>query len=180
MGFQSSFNQMLATASVMTGGAKHLKQQATANKQQETANRIAAGNEYQTQYNMAKDLASETTGHMNQLNAVLRGGEALNQKAKAGQMTRKAYEKAFQAQLEQGSMIYDQNQDLIARRNILQNRIDATREDIIKAGFGGSPMPKSKLELMDMRKDPKAHLTKLDESDAKWKTVGRPKKGGNK
>lgn len=169
MGFQSSFNQLLGTAAVASMGAQHLSQQATANK-------LAAGEEYQKQYNMSKDLSSETTGHMNQLNAVLRGGEELNKKAMAGQMTRKAYEKALQAQQEQANMLYDQNQDLVARRDILRNRILATNKDIIKAGFGKSPMPMPKEPLKNMKDDDSAKLRMLGENDAKWKTVGRPRK----
>lgn len=169
MGFQSAFNQLLATAGGAMVGAKHIEQQKAPNK-------LAMGEEYGKQFNMAKELAGEIGPHMNQLNAVLRGGEELNKKALSGGMTRKAYEKAFQKQQELGNMLMDQNQQLVARQQILQNRIAATQKDIVKAGFGKAPIAKSSVELKDMRNDPSAMLKELGENDAKWKALGRPRK----
>ena len=87
-------------------------------------------------------------------------------------MSRKAYEKAFQEQLEQGSMLYEQNQDLIARKKILEERILANRDNIIKQGYGKSPMAVIP-SIIDMRKFGLFHLGK---NDADWRKPGRPKK----
>lgn len=172
MGFQSSFNQLLATASAGALGARHIKEQ---NKANETALRnetIFAGEEYQKEYDSSLDLSKKISSHNKQLEPILKGIYVLNEQAKQGKMSRKAYEKAFEAQMEQGSMIYDQNQDLIARKKILEERILANNKNLIKKGYGDSPIPLMP-DIKDMRK---MNLPYLGEKDAEWKKPGRPKK----
>ena len=145
MGFQSSFNQLLATASAGALGAKHIQGQKISEK-------IASGEEYQREFNSSADLSKEIISHNKQLNSINKGIDVLNEQAKQGKMSRKAYEKAFQAQLEQGGMIFDQNQELIARKKILEERILANKDTIIKNGYGKSPITVIP-EIQDMRKN---------------------------
>lgn len=173
MGFQSSFNQLLATTAGGIAASKHIAQQNVSNK-------IALGEEYKKQFDESQKYANDVTAHMNQLNATLQGGQYLNEQAKQGKMSRAAYEKAFQRQYEDMQGLYDQNQELVARRDYLRNRMEATANDIDKAGFGKSPIAMPKQPLKDMRKDESAMLRKLDENEADWKKVGRPRKGGKK
>lgn len=172
MGFQSSFNQLLATASAGALSGKHIQGQKIANEVSLKNEKVAAGEEYQKEFNTAMDLNKEITSHNKQLDSINKGIEVLNEKAKQGKMSRKAYEKAFQAQLEQGGMIFDQNQELIARKKILEERILANKDTIIKNGYGKSPMPRIP-EINDMRKNNPIHL---NEEDAEWKKQLRPKK----
>lgn len=172
MGFQSSFNQLIATASAGALGAKHIQEQKKANETALRNETIVAGEEYQKEYDSSRNLSREITSHNKQLDPILKGIDALNEKAKQGKMSRKAYEKAFEAQLEQGSMIYDQNQELIARKKILEERILANMDTVIKNGYGESPMPKIP-NIYDMRKNDPIYL---NEEDANWRKPGRPKK----
>lgn len=172
MGFQSSFNQLLATASAGALGLKHIQGQKIANETALRNEKIAAGEEYQREFNTGMDLTKEIVSHNKQLNSINKGIDVLNEKAKQGKMSRKAYEKAFQAQLEQGGMIFDQNQELIARKKILEERILANQDTIVKHGYGKSPIPIIP-EVKDMRKNDPIHL---NEEDANWKKPGRPKK----
>ena len=172
MGFQSSFNQLLATASAGALGVRHIKEQ---NKATEIATRnekIFAGEEYQKEYDSSKKLSEEIISHNAQLDSIYKGVDALNEKAKQGKMSRKAYEKAFQEQFDKGGMLYDQNQDLIARKKILQERILANKDNIIKQGYGESPITLIP-SILDMRKSGLPHL---GENDANWRNPGRPKK----
>lgn len=172
MGFQSSFNQLLATASAGALGAKHIKGQKIANENALRNEKMAAGAEYQREFNDSADLAKEIISHNKQLNSINNGIDALNEKAKQGKMSRKAYEKAFQAQLEQGGMIFDQNQELIARKKILEERILANQDTIIKHGYGKSPIAVIP-EIQDMRKNDPIHL---NDGDVEWKKPRMPKK----
>ena len=175
MGFQSSFNQLLATASTGALGARHIKEQNKATEIAARNEKIFAGEEYQKEYDSSKKLSQEIISHNKQVDSINKGTAALNEKAIQGKMSRKAYEKAFQEQLEKGSMLYDQNQDLIARKKILEERILANKDNIIKQGYGNSPITLIP-SIMDMRNSGLLHLGK---NDANWKKPGRPKKEVN-
>ena len=172
MGFQSSFNQLIATASAGALGARHIKEQKKATEIAERNEKVFAGEEYQKEFDSSMKLSEEIISHNAQLDSIFKGADVLNEKAEQGKMSRKAYEKAFQEQLEKGRMLYDQNQDLIARKKILEERILANKDNIIKQGYGKSPIA-SIPSIIDMRK---SGLTYLDENDAKWRNPGRPKK----
>lgn len=172
MGFQSSFNQLLGTVSGVALGYKHIKGQKEANETALRNEKIAAGEEYQREYNSGMELANDIRSHNKQLDSINKGIDALNEQAKQGKMSRKAYEKAFQAQMEQGGMLFDQNQELIARKKILEERMNANAETMIKHGYGKSPVP----IIPDIEDMAKAKPSHLNEDEAKWRNPGRPKK----
>ena len=170
MGFQSSFNQLLDTASTGALGARHIKEQNKATEIAARNEKIFAGEEYQKEYDSSKKLSEEIISHNKQLDSINKGVAALNEKATQGKMSKKAYEKAFQEQLDKGNMLYDQNQDLIARKKILEERILANKDNIIKQGYGNAPITLIP-SIQDMRKSGLLHI-----EDANWRKPGRPKK----
>lgn len=121
MGFQSSFNQLLATASAAALGAKHVQGQKASNK-------MSALNMAESLQPQIKEHNENFVGEYKNLMAAQNGGYEIKKNFVSGKMSEEAFAKALEAQNNEITGRIKQLTDLSARADILKQKRDVVSE----------------------------------------------------
>lgn len=126
MGFQSSFNQLLATASAGALGYKHISEAKQSNK-------LNALNQAESLNSQIKEHNEQFNGTWNATMAAQRGGTTLINSFKSGKMSEEAFVKALEANNNEIKGRIKQLTDLSVRGDMLRKKKDIIAKSLSKS-----------------------------------------------